>query len=131
MLDLTTSVGYYGSLSFPLRPPSPFSDGVIWSEMSQQPRQEDDSLNEVFIWSPDTKQLTVHYNVNNNNSTHIEPIPPVVSRASHNWKRVWNRLVHRPTITTISKIGSFLFMKTLNIERFLIRGHEKSTGCSL
>lgn len=109
-LDLTTSYGYYGPLSFPLRPPSPFSDGLLWPQMSNTRADDDDESNEMFIWSPSTKQLTVQYstntnNNNNNNSSSCHSYSPMLSETERPWKRIWNRLVKRTSV----KKGSLVF----------------------
>ncbi|CAF1235328.1 unnamed protein product [Rotaria sp. Silwood1] len=96
IIDLTTSYGYYGTVSFPIRPPSPFADGLIWSETSNQYNNEDENTDGIVIWSPSTKQLTVHYNKNNNNNNNniISP-SPISSRTDSTWKRTWNRILKR------------------------------------
>ncbi|CAF0738334.1 unnamed protein product [Rotaria sordida] len=110
VIDLTTSHGYYGTISFPIRPPSPFADGLIWSDMSNQCKNEDEDTDGVVIWSPSTKQLTVHYNRNNNNNNNnnnIIPYSPTSSRTDSTWKRTLDRILKRtkaekdiPQITT-------------------------------
>ncbi|CAF1069476.1 unnamed protein product [Rotaria sordida] len=109
VIDLTTSHGYYGTISFPIRPPSPFADGLIWSDMSNQCKNEDEDTDGVVIWSPSTKQLTVHYNRNNNNNNNNNVIPysPTSSRTDSTWKRTLDRILKRtkaekdiPQITT-------------------------------
>ena len=103
LLDLTTSYGYYGCLSFPVRPPSPFADGLIWSEMTE-PRNECDDGDEdaeedtggVVVWSPSTKQLSIHYNSNNNNNNVPSPSPTSTSsRIGGTWKRTLDRILRR------------------------------------
>ncbi|CAF0966762.1 unnamed protein product [Adineta steineri] len=89
VIDLTTSYGYYGSLSFPIRPPSPFTDGLIWTEMANQCNKDEDP-NGIVMWSPSTKQLTVHYNTNNNNNNNISH-----SRITGTWKRTLDRILKR------------------------------------
>jgi len=91
---LTTSYGYYGSLSFPIRPPSPFADGLIWSQMTNQ-RTEDEDTNGIVMWSPSTKQLTVHYNTNNSNNNNSMSHSPSSSRTSGTWKRTLDRILKR------------------------------------
>ncbi|CAF0991746.1 unnamed protein product [Rotaria sordida] len=108
VIDLTTSHGYYGTISFPIRPPSPFADGLIWSDMSNQCKNEDEDTDGVVIWSPSTKQLTVHYNRNNNNNNNnVIPYSPTSSRTDSTWKRTLDRILKRtkaekdiPQITT-------------------------------
>ena len=106
ILDLTTSYGYYGSLSFPIRPPSPFADGLIWSQMTNQ-RHEDEDTNGIVMWSPSTKQLTVHYNTNNNNNNNIISNSPTSSRTSGTWKRTLDRILKRTKL----KKGFLFFLK--------------------
>ncbi len=91
ILDLTTSYGYYGSISFPIRPPSPFADGLIWSQISNQ-RNENEDIN--GIWPSSTKHLPIHYNTNNSNNN-IIPQSPVSSRASSSWKQTFDRILKR------------------------------------
>jgi hypothetical protein len=94
---LTTSYGYYGSLSFPIRPPSPFADGLIWPQMSNQ-QTEDEDTNGIVVWSPSTKQLTVHYNTNNSNNNNMTPPSPTSSRTGSTWKRTLDRILKRTKI---------------------------------
>ncbi|CAF0984029.1 unnamed protein product [Adineta ricciae] len=103
VIDLTTSYGYYGCLSFPVRPPSPFADGLVWSEMTE-PRNEYDDGDEdaeedtggVVVWSPSTKQLSIHYNSNNNNNNVPSPSPTSTSsRMGGTWKRTLDRILRR------------------------------------
>lgn len=107
-LDLTTSCGYYGSLSFPLRPPSPFNDGLIWQDMPN-PVADEQFDQEIFIWSPETQQLSIHYNTNNNNNNEIQPISPTIPRTNQSWKRVWHHLFKRNS----SKRGSYSLTKEI------------------
>jgi hypothetical protein len=87
-IDLTTSYGYYGSVSFPIRPPSPFADGLIWSQMSNQRNENDDTS---------TKYLSNHYNTNNSNNNNIISQSPVASlrATSSTWKRTFDRILKR------------------------------------
>jgi hypothetical protein len=85
ILDLTTSYGYYGSVSFPIRPPSPFADGLIWS-------QNEDTNG---IWPSSTKYLSNHYNTNNSNNNNMISHSPVSSNASSSWKRTLERILKR------------------------------------
>jgi hypothetical protein len=80
-LDMTNSSGYYGGTSFPLRPPSPYTEGLIYTQT------DNDNPSEMYIWSPSTNQLTVHYNTNNNNNN--------CNTTESSWKRVWERLAPR------------------------------------
>ncbi len=106
ILDLTTSYGYYGSISFPIRPPSPFADGLIWSQISTQ-RHDSEDTDGVVVWSPSTKQLSVHYNTNNsnNNNNNISP-SPVSSSSSPTWKQTFDRILKRKK----SKKGCFFVL---------------------
>lgn len=98
-LDLTSSRGYYGTVSFPLRPPSPFADGLIWSQMSNQYTNDYEDNDGIVIWSPSTKQLTVHYssynNNSNNNNNYVISQSPVSSRADSTWRRTLDRIFKR------------------------------------
>ncbi|CAM4806795.1 unnamed protein product [Rotaria magnacalcarata] len=102
IIDLTTSRGYYGTVSFPIRPPSSFADGLMLSQMTNQYNNEYDDTDGIVIWSPSTKQLTVHYNSynsnnsnnNNNNNNRIDP-SPVLSHADSTWKRTLDRILKR------------------------------------
>ncbi|CAF3564022.1 unnamed protein product [Rotaria socialis] len=109
IIDLTTSRGYYGTVSFPIRPPSSFTDGLMLSQMTNQCNNEYDDTDGIVIWSPSTKQLTVHYNSynsNNNNNNRIGP-SPVLSHTDSTWKRTLDRILKRtksgkeiPRVTT-------------------------------
>ncbi|CAF4904292.1 unnamed protein product, partial [Rotaria magnacalcarata] len=63
---------------------------------------EYDDTDGIVIWSPSTKQLTVHYNSynsnnsnnNNNNNNRIDP-SPVLSHADSTWKRTLDRILKR------------------------------------
>ena len=71
-------------------------------------RADEDESNEMFIWSPSTKQLTVHYNTNNNNNNSTDS--PLLSETDRSWKRIWDRFVKRtsakkdPAITAESPL---------------------------
>ncbi|UJR32213.1 hypothetical protein I4U23_019678 [Adineta vaga] len=102
IIDLTTSYGYYGCLSFPIRPPSPFADGLVWSQMTDQRNEvereeegeEEEDTNGIVVWSPSTKQLSVHYNTNNNNNNIPSP-SPTSSGIGGTWKRTLDRILKR------------------------------------
>jgi len=86
ILDLTTSYGYYGSVSFPIRPPSPFADGLIWSH-------ENEDMNGT--WPSSTKYSSNHYNTNNSNNNNIISQSPVSSSTSNSWKQTFDRILKR------------------------------------
>jgi hypothetical protein len=62
--------------------------------MTNQQNEDEDS-NGVVIWSPSTKQLTVHYNTNNSNNNNLIPPSPSPSRTSSTWKRTLDRILKR------------------------------------
>lgn len=100
-VDLTNSYGYYGSLSFPLRPPSPFADGLRWSNPMSLANDQDNSNNEIYIWPAKTKHFSMHYNINtnnnNNNNYQYDNLddPIGIHSSSTSPKRFWNRLLKR------------------------------------
>lgn len=83
ILDLTTSYGYYGSISFPIRPPSPFADGLIWSHMFNH-----DDLNGIY--SSSIRQSSSQFNTNNNNNNNN-----LSSQSSSSWKQTIERILKR------------------------------------
>lgn len=93
-LDLTTSYGYYGSVSFPIRPPSPFADGLIWSQLIQQ-RSDNEENDRAIFWSSSTKQLSDNYNTNNSNNNNLISQSPTASRTSSSWKQTFGRILKR------------------------------------
>lgn len=96
-VDLTNSNGYYGSLSFPLRPPSPFADGLLWSDQMAY-RNQDQSM---YTGPSGTRTfLSIHCNVNNNNNNHDDEEEDEDGEAhgsrSASPRRFWNRWLKRP-----------------------------------
>ena len=88
MLDLTTSYGYYGSISFPVRPPSPFADGLIWSQISHQHPENDDTHGVTSYSSSSANYFPLDYNTNNNNNNNL-------NSQSHTWKHTLEKILKR------------------------------------
>ena len=69
------------------------------SQMSNQCNNEYDDTDGIVIWSPSTKQLTVHYNSynsnNNNNNNNRIGHSPVPSHTDSTWKRTLDRILKR------------------------------------
>ena len=99
VLDLTTSYGYYGSVSFPIRPPSPFADGLIWSQltttMTTHQRPDNEENDRTIFWSSSTKHMSENYNTNNSNNNNLMSQSPSSSRTSRSWKQTFDRILKR------------------------------------
>jgi hypothetical protein len=74
-------------------------------------RTEDEDTHGIVMWSPSTKQLTVHYNTNNSNNNNSMSHSPSSSRTSGTWKRTLDRILKR----TKSKKG-FCFILILKFK---------------
>lgn len=81
-------------MSFPIRPPSPFADGLIWSQMCHQ-RPDHEENDRMMFWSSSTKQLSENFNTNNSNSNNILSQSPASSRISTSWKQTFERILRR------------------------------------
>ncbi len=109
---MTTSYGYYGSFNYPIRPPSPFADSPIRSQILSQ-HNEDNESNGVVIWSVPTKQLKLNCKMNNNENTalsssHSSSLSSSSSHGNSTWRRRLNKLLKRTKLNKHKK-GLFFF----------------------
>ncbi|CAF3349998.1 unnamed protein product [Rotaria socialis] len=92
VIDLTVPNCYYGSLNFPIRPPTPFADNSLWPARVS----EENHTNGMITWSSPTLQTNLDDKTNHNHNTRLSRHhSSSVSRSNSTWRRTITKFLKR------------------------------------